>query len=204
MRPRHPCIPKPILTAALFFVPGMYAQEIDLVRTLGARFGFFLCPGGRGQNSSTLGLTMEGKLIIGLLDKSPQVLERSDIAKLPHRTVKVKEGGRKSSIYSGVLLKDLLERAGADFKVERQGANLGSIVLVESVDAPSVLFAMAELDSALTHKQILLADSKDGKVLGAPEGPFRIIVPDEKEPARWAKQVWAIHINQLSEPFQRR
>jgi len=57
---------------------------------------------------------------------------------------------------------------------------------------------MAELDTALTDKGILLADTRDGRPLTAPEGPFRIIVPDEKEPARWAKQVWAIYVVQIS------
>jgi hypothetical protein len=52
----------------------------------------------------------------------------------------------------------------------------------------------------LTDKQVLLADTKDGKLLYAPEGPFRIIVPDEKEPTRWVKQVWAIYVVQISEP----
>ena len=81
--------------------------------------------------------------------------------------------------------------------------NPGSIVLVESVDQPSVLFATAEFDVALTDKRILLADTKDGRPLTAPEGPFRIIVPDEKQPTRWVKQVWAIYVVQISEPPKR-
>ena len=130
-------------------------------------------------------------------------MERSDIAKLPHKTVKVKGSGSKLSIYSGVPLEVLLEHVGGVFGKGRRQANLGSIVLVESVDEPSVLFAMAEFDNALTDKRILLADTKDGKPLTAPEGPFRIIVPDEKTPARWLKQVWAIYIVQISEPSER-
>ena len=157
-----------------------------------------LCPAVSGQGPSTFGTIVEGKLIIGLPDKSQQVLERSDIAKLQHKAVKLKSPGSKPSTYSGVPLKELLEHAGASFKVDRKQANLGSIVVVESVDAPSTVFAMAEFDSALTSKQILLADSKDGKPLSAGEGPFRIIVPDEKEPVRWARQVWAIFIVQIS------
>ena len=54
-----------------------------------------------------------GSLIVALLDKSPQVVERSDIAKLPHKTVKVKGSGSKPSVYSGVPLKELLEYVGS-------------------------------------------------------------------------------------------
>ena len=156
------------------------------------------------QIPSTFGTIVEGKLTVGLLDKSPRVLERSDIAKLPHKTVKIKSFGGKPSMYSGVPLKELLEQVGMVFSPERKQANLGSIVVVESVDAPSAVFAMAEFDSALTDKRILLADSKDGKPLAVPEGPFRIIVPEEKEPARWVKQVWAIYIVQISSPSKQR
>jgi hypothetical protein len=154
-----------------------------------------LCPALSGQPASTFGSMVEGKLTVGLLDRSPQTLERSEIARLPHKTVKVKGSGRKPSIYSGVPLKELLEYAGGVVK-----ADLGGIVLLESVDGPPVLFALAEFDSALTGKRILLADSKDGRPLAAPEGPFRIIVPDEKERRRWVKQVWAIYVVRVSGP----
>jgi len=106
----------------------------------------------------------------------------------------------KTSTYSGVLLRELLEYAAAVSNADRKQVNLGSVVVIESVDGPSVLFAMAEFDGALTDKRVLFADGKDGKPLAAPEGPFRIIVPDEKEPKRWAKQVWAIYIAQISGP----
>jgi hypothetical protein len=162
-----------------------------------------LCPATCGQTPSTFGSIVEGKLTVGLLNQSPQSLERSDIARLPHKTVKVTVFGGKPPLYSGVPLKELLEHVGAVFGGARQQANLGSIVVIEPVNGPSVLFAMAEFDSALTGKRILLADSKDGKPLAAPEGPFRIIAADEKEPARWAKQVWAIYIVQVSVPARR-
>ena len=126
----------------------------------------------RGQTPSTFGIIVEGKLTVGLLGRSPQVLDRSDIAKLPHKAVKVRVAGGKLSLYSGVPLKELLEHVGSVFNTAQQSVNLGSIVVVESVDGPSVVFATAEIDSALTAKRILLADSKDGKSLAAPEGPF--------------------------------
>lgn len=139
-----------------------------------------------GQTSSTFGTIVQGKLTVGLLDRSPQIIERSDIANLPHKTVKVRGPG-KPVVYSGVPLEELLAHMGAVFGKGRGQANLGSIVLVESVDQSSVVFAMAELDTALTDKGILLADTRDGRPLTAPEGPFRIIVPDEKESTRWGE-----------------
>lgn len=192
--------------------PGRSAHQVAAIcgclpksycRSFAAAVAFLILYPVSGQTPSTFGSIVEGKLIIGLPDKSQQVFERSDIAKLPRKTVKVRGSDGKSSTYSGVPLRELFEHAGVGFGVDRKPVNLGSIVVVESVDAPSAVFAMAEFDSALTSKQILLADSKDGKPLAVPEGPFRVIVPDEKEPARWIKQVWAIYVVQMSEPSKR-
>jgi hypothetical protein len=58
------------------------------------------------------------------------------------------------------------------------------------------VFALPELDDAFTDRIVLLADRKDGKGLTEREGPFRIIVPHEKRPARWVRQVVSLTIRQ--------
>jgi hypothetical protein len=151
------------------------------------------CPAITGQRNSHFGAIVEGTLTIGVPGKPIQVLRRSDVAKLPHQHLKVRDNG-KFSVYAGVLLKDLLESTGLDFSDECQDSMLASYVAVEAVDANHVLFALAELDRTLTDKRVLLADSKDRKPMSPPEGPFRIIVSDEKRPVRWVRQVWAVYV----------
>ena len=56
------------------------------------------------------------------------------------------------------------------------------------------MFALAELDLELTDRVILLADTKDGQPLPPNEGSFRIIVPGEKRPARWVREVRAVTV----------
>jgi len=56
------------------------------------------------------------------------------------------------------------------------------------------VFALAELDSELTDRVILLTDTKDGQPLPPNEGSFRVIVPGEKRPARWVRQVRAVTV----------
>jgi hypothetical protein len=46
----------------------------------------------------------------------------------------------------------------------------------------------------VTDHVILLADTKDGQPLPPREGPFRIVVPGEKRPARWVRQVTALEV----------
>jgi hypothetical protein len=56
------------------------------------------------------------------------------------------------------------------------------------------VIALPEIDPAFTTKQIILAFLRDGKPLDDKEGPYRIVIPNEKRPARWARQVTALRI----------
>jgi hypothetical protein len=157
-------------------------------------------PAVTGQGNSTFGAIVEGTLTIDVPRKPTQVWQKSDMAKFPHKSIKVKDAHGKAVVYSGVLLKELLDGAGFDFGGECQDLKLGSYVSVEAVDDTHVIFALAELDTALVDKHVILADSKNGRPMSPPEGPYRIIVSDEKQPARWVRQVWAIFI---AETFSR-
>jgi hypothetical protein len=66
--------------------------------------------------------------------------------------------------------------------------------LVEAADGYRVLFSIAELDAKFTDRTVIVADQKDGQLLPASEGPYRLIVPGEKRPARWARQVIRISL----------
>jgi hypothetical protein len=68
------------------------------------------------------------------------------------------------------------------------------VVIIEAADGYKVAFALAELDSAFTSSKAILADKRDGKPLSAKEGPFRIVVPSDKRPARWVRQVTALRV----------
>jgi hypothetical protein len=43
-------------------------------------------------------------------------------------------------------------------------------------------------------REIILADKRDGKTLDAKEGPFRIVAPGDKRPARWIRQITALKV----------
>lgn len=71
-------------------------------------------------------------------------------------------------------------------------------LLVEAADGYRVVFALPELDAAFTDRKVYLATRRDGKALTDKEGPFRIVVPDDKRPARWVRQVTALRIRQAN------
>ena len=75
-----------------------------------------------------------------------------------------------------------------------RGENLAKYVLVTCADNYQVVFSLAELDSSFTDRVVILADQIEGKPLPAGTGPFRVVVPGEKKPARNCFQVLSIDI----------
>lgn len=120
-------------------------------------------------------------------------LARADVEALPH--IKVTSGASgASATFEGVLLKAVLERAGVGFGETLKGKRMASCLLVEAADGYRVVIALAEIDPAFADKQIVLAFLKDGKPMDDKEGPYRIVIPDEKRMARWVRQVTTLKI----------
>lgn len=122
-----------------------------------------------------------------------RTLTRQDLDKLPHVEATVSSHNVQGT-YRGVPLGALLELVGRPVGEALRGKALSEVVSVEAADGYRVVFALAEVDSGFTNKRIFLADTKNGARMDASEGPFRIIVPDEKRPARWARQVVRIRL----------
>lgn len=117
-------------------------------------------------------------------------LTAKDLAKFARCEVKAKAHDGREAVYSGYNLSEILLAAGAKLgKDELRGKELPAYLLVEAADGYKVIFAVAELSGDFTDKIILLADTRDGKPLGAENGAWQIIVPDEKKHGRWVRQV---------------
>ena len=123
----------------------------------------------------------------------PIVLTRADVEALPHIKVTATVAGA-STTFEGVALRAILEKAGVGLRETLKGRRLASCLLVEAADGYRVVIALPELDPAFTDKQVVLAYLKDGKALDAKEGPYRIVIPDEKKMARWVRQVTTLKI----------
>jgi DMSO/TMAO reductase YedYZ molybdopterin-dependent catalytic subunit len=122
------------------------------------------------------------------------VLSRADLEALPHVKVTVSEHSSAPVSLEGVTLRSVLEKAGVAFGESMKGKRLTNCLLVEAADGYRVVIALPELDPAFTDKQTLLAFLRDGKPLGEKEGPYRIVIPDEKRMARWVRQVTTLKI----------
>ena len=125
---------------------------------------------------------------------APLTITDADLHQYTQTTVTRKDRDGKDHTYTGVILSDILQKAGATMGQQLKGENLTKYLLVEASDGYQVVFALAELDKSFTDRLIILADTIDGQPLAAGDGPFRIIVQDDKKPARCMKQVTAMRV----------
>jgi len=116
-------------------------------------------------------------------------LTEADIAKMNKVSVTLTDKDGKDHSYTGVPVIDLLNNAGVTTGKQLHGENLTKYVLVKCADGYQVLFALAEMDTALSKKTIILATQADNKPLPEGKGPFRLVVPGEGRPARSCFQV---------------
>lgn len=126
---------------------------------------------------------------------TPLTIDAAYLQKLTPTTVTRKDRDGKDHTYTGVILAEILKNAGVTLGPELKGENLTKYLQVEASDGYQVIFALAELDKSFTDRTIILADKVDGQPLAPGDGPYRIIVQDEKKPARCIKQVTAMQVH---------
>lgn len=125
---------------------------------------------------------------------TPLELKAQDLAAMTQISHKVKDRDGKEHEFKGVALIEILEKAGVTTGAKLRGENLAKYALITAADGYEVLYALAEIDPEFTDQVILLATEKDGQPLPSGEGPFRIITPKDKKPARWIREVKSIKI----------
>jgi DMSO/TMAO reductase YedYZ molybdopterin-dependent catalytic subunit len=137
-------------------------------------------------------------LIIGGDVAKPLTLTPAEIKTMPRTTVTVdSEDGRKVS-YEGVLVGELLKRAGAPVGRDLTGKAIATYVRASATDGYQVVFSIAELDPAFTANEIIVADTVDGKALPDQQGPLRIVAPHDSHASRWVRMLQRIDVVRLA------
>jgi hypothetical protein len=121
------------------------------------------------------------------------VLTGADLAKLPRQTARVTSHGEEAT-YEGVVVRDLLTRAGVPAGEALRGKDLAQAVVVTGADGYRVVFGLAEFDPGFTDRTAILADRKNGAPIGADEGPLQLILTGEKRAGRLVRQVVSIEV----------
>jgi len=130
------------------------------------------------------------ELRIGGEVSTPLVLSVADLKKMPRKTLSVvNPHDNKTETYEGVLLEELLKRAGVAQGEKLRGALMATYVIAEAEDGYRVVFSLAELDSGILDSEVIVADTMNGESLAPKQGPFRLVAPHEKRPARWVRML---------------
>lgn len=120
------------------------------------------------------------------------VFSPSDFHALPHVTITLHNGHTNADeAYSGVPLATLLARVNAPLGKELHGEAMTSYLVAAGSDGYSIVLSLAEVDPDFRAGQVLVADTRDGEPLGK-NGPFQLIVSDDKRPARWVHNLVSI------------
>ncbi len=140
------------------------------------------------QPAADVALRVEG------LVASPRTLTAAQLAALPHHEQQTTDKEGRLHVYRGVALRDVLHLAGAPEGKAIHGPVLAQAVLATAADGYQVVFALPEIDAEFSPQTILLADHRDGQPLPTHDGPYQLVVPLEKKPARWVRQLTSLRV----------
>ena len=127
---------------------------------------------------------------------TPLTVAASELKSMPRTSVTVSEEGRQI-VYQGVLVGELLKRAGAPVGRDLSGKAVATYVRATAKDGYQVVFSLAELDPGFTSNDVIVADTVDGEPLFDYQGPLRIVAPHDKRGARSIRMLQQIEVVRL-------
>jgi hypothetical protein len=120
--------------------------------------------------------------------KTPLALTAEDLNQMPRATAPFERDG-ETNTYEGVLLYDILVKAGVPFGKEMPGKPMASYILATASDGYQVVFALPEIDPVFAGARVLVANKRDGGPLLGVQKPLQLIAPQDKLHAR---SMWSL------------
>lgn len=111
------------------------------------------------------------------------------VQQLPSRTVLVTGHDGETAIYTGALLSDVLSAGCQSIAGMTKRNRVEAVVRVDAVDDYHAVVGMIEADTSFRTNPVLLTWARDGVALDKHDGPFQLIVPDDRRHARNVRRV---------------
>lgn len=122
-------------------------------------------------------------------------LKLADLKAMPRTTVSVhNEHSKADETYGGVRLADVLAKLGAPLGHDLRGVALSGYIVVTGSDSYVAVIALAEVDTTFHSGEVIVADTMNGAPLDAKSGPFKLVVTEDKRPARWVRNLVSIEL----------
>jgi hypothetical protein len=178
-----------LLGVALFVSSALLAQQSTAPLAAGSQSG----PG-------VVATSSKDKLtLLPYSDHKSVVLSAGELKAISHISVTIHNSHTNTDeIYSGVRLSDLLAKIGTPLGTELRGKALASYVVATGSDGYKAVLALGEVDPTLHAGEVLVADTMDGKPLDAHSGPFKLVVSEDKRPARSVRNLVSIELKEVN------
>jgi len=146
--------------------------------------------------SAVLTVISSAQITLKVQNGSQQSSISTDALKpMPHKTVTVHNPHTNTDeTYTGVSLIELLKQVGAPTGHGLRGKALAEYVVATGSDGYKAVLALAEVEPDFHPGDVLVADTMDGKPLDAKSGPLRLIVSEDKRPARSVRNLVSIEL----------
>jgi hypothetical protein len=124
-----------------------------------------------------------------------QEMTLSELKAMPQKTVSFHNVHTSADeTYSGVPLVNLLASLGAPHGKDLHGKGLSEYVVATGSDGYKAVLALAEVDPEFHPGDVIVADAMDGKPLDAKNGPYKLVVTEDKRPARSVHNLVSIEV----------
>jgi|HubBroStandDraft_6_1064221.scaffolds.fasta_scaffold05451_2 DMSO/TMAO reductase YedYZ molybdopterin-dependent catalytic subunit len=122
-------------------------------------------------------------------------LKVADLKSMPRTTVSVhNEHSKADETYTGVRLADLLVKMGAPLGHDLRGVALSGYIVATGSDGYVAVIALAEVDPGFHSGEVIVADTMNGEALDPKSGPFKLVVTEDKRPARWVRNLVSVEL----------
>jgi len=146
-----------------------------------------------GTNSPPAG--KDGLLLVAPTHDEPLRLTVDDLKTMKHLTVKVHNPHTdRDETYDGVRLADLLAKVGTPLSAQLRGKALSHYIVATGSDGYITVLAPAEVDPEFHPGEVLVADAMDRKPLDAHSGPLKLVVTDDRHPARSVRNLVRVEV----------
>jgi hypothetical protein len=177
-----------LLTGAGFraILPTMHARKLIVIPA----FALLLCsaaaqstPMAGGQSATEGAKPATGDLTLGDASRKT-VVTAADLMAMPHISVTFHNTHTNADeSYSGVRLAALLAKIAAPLGSDLRGKALGGYIVATGSDGYKAVLALAEV-----------ADAMNGKPLDPHNGPLKLVVTEDKRPARSVRNLVEIEL----------
>ena len=100
----------------------------------------------------------------------------------------------RDETYSGVRLSEILSKLGAPLGKELRGEALDNCIIATGSDGYGAVLSLAEIDPEFHPGEVIVADMMDGKPLDSLSGPLKLVVSEDKRPARSVRNLTTIEL----------